>query len=164
MATNYGQPPHFDLSGPFFEPLARIEYGSSTGSKRLKMAIRRYTYKYIDDNFIFFKTYKGVRQNANRITSVNDTYNLNLRKLDAAETIEPSPSFITQNLLTSIFDYPSSKGLFFIEGVIQKRHSGSKPEFEWTAPNWFDIYRYGKIINNEIIVLKERSDLITRNG
>jgi len=168
MATNYGQPPHFDISKPLFAPLVRIEYGSSTGTKRSKLAIRRYTYQYINDSFVFFKTFAGVRQRGpdNRITSVNDTSNINIRNGHAVEKVsETSPTFITQTLLNSLFDHPSKIGLFFIEGRIYKQYipdNGGKPEFTFTAPEWFDIYRYGKIINNQIVVLKESEGVITR--
>lgn len=168
MATNYGQPPHFDISKPLFAPLARIEYGSSTGTKRHKLAIRRYTYKYTNNSFVFFKTYKGVRQRYSpRISSVVDTNNVNFRNYHAVETLEGAPEFITQNLLKSLFAYPNEGGIFFIEGRIKKWYtpeSGGKPEFTFAAPDWFDIYRYGKIINNQIVVLKESEETITRNG
>lgn len=170
MATNYGQPPHFDISKPLFAPLARIEYGSSTGVTRNKLAIRRYTYQYINDNFVFFKTFAGVRQREpdNRITSVNDTSNINTRNaVHSIEKVsETSPTFITQTLLNNLFDYPSKIGLFFIEGVIRKRYFPPSGRGDlgltFTAPEWFDIYRYGKIINNQIVVLKESEVVITK--
>lgn len=168
MATNYGQPPHFDISKPLFAPLARIEYGSSTGTKRHKLAIRRYTYKYTNNSFVFLKTYKGVRQRYSpRINSVVDTENVNLRNISAVETLEGAPSFLTQSRLRSFFAYPNEGGIFFIEGRIKKWYTpewGGKPKYTFTAPDWFDIYRYGKIINNQIVILKESEELITRNG
>jgi len=167
MATTYGQPPHFDLSKPLFTPLARIQYGSSIGNNRIKMAIRRYVYQYVNNSFVFLKTYKGTRQNPNRIKNVVDVNDINFRDtFNSVETLESSPEFITQDLLNSIFSFPNNGGIFFIEGRISKRHSppSSNPDFEWEAPNWFDIYRYGKIVNNKIVVLKEREgDLITRD-
>ena len=169
MATNYGQLPHFDISKPLFAPLVRIEYGSSTGTKRSKLAIRRYTYQYINNSFVFFKTFAGVRQRGpdNRITSVNDTSNINIRNaVHVIEKVsETSPTFITQTLLNNLFDHPSKIGLFFIEGRINKwctPENNPKLEFTFTAPEWFDIYRYGKIINNQIVVLKESEEMITR--
>jgi len=170
MATNYGQPPHFDLTKPLFAPLQRIEYGESDGTKRHKLAIRRYTYKYINNNFVFFKTYKGVRQRHEpRITSVVDAEIVNLKNAAAVETLEGAPEFnefLTQNLLKNLFAFPNSDGLFFIEGEIRKRYypAISYFEFEGSAPNWFDIYRYGKIVNNQIVILKESEETITKNG
>ena len=46
MATGYGQPPHFDLSRPFFSPVLRIEYGNSVGSTRMEL-----------DNYPFLNLY-----------------------------------------------------------------------------------------------------------
>jgi hypothetical protein len=165
MATNYGQPPHFDLSKPFFS-LARIEYSSSTGTCKKKLAIRRYTYNFINNNFVFNKAYKGVRQNPNRIKSVVDAGDVNTRDtLHAIEVAESSPSFATQTFLNSLFNFPNSFGLFFIEGLIKKYHSppGRDGKPLTTRPDWFYLYRYGKIINNEIIILKESEDQITRS-
>lgn len=166
MATNYGQLPHFDTSTPLFAPLARIEYGSSTGTKRNRLAIRRYTYRYTNNSFVFLKSYKGVRQNATRITSVVDNGDVNSRStLHALETLESAPTFLTQSILRNIFAYPNDGGIFFIEGRIKKWYtpeSGGKPEFTFTASDWFEIYRYGKIINNQIAVLKESEVRLTR--
>lgn len=167
MSTISGQPPHFDISEPLFAPLARIEYGSSTGIKRSQVAIRRYTYEYINDNFVFLKTFAGVRQRGpgNRITGVNDVLNINIRNaVHSVEKVsETSPTFMTQTLLNNLFDYPSKNGIFFIEGTIRK-WCGVNPNFKipFTAPEWFDIYRYGKIINNQIVVLKESEVVITK--
>ena len=166
MATNYGQLPHFDISKPLFTPLARIVHGSSAGTKRCKLAIRRYTYRYTNNSFVFLKSYKGVRQNPTRITSVVDNSDVNNRStLHASETLESAPTFLTQSILRSIFAYPNDGGTFFIEGRINKWYfaQNGKPELTFTAPEWFDIYRYGKIINNQIVILKESEDQVTRN-
>jgi hypothetical protein len=166
MATNYGQPPHFDISNPLFAPLVRIEYGSSTGTKRNKLAIRRYTYRYTNNSFVFLKSYKGVRQNPSRITSVVDNSDVNSRStLHASETLESAPTFLTQSILGSIIAYPNDGGIFFIEGRINKRYfaANGKSEFTGTAPDWFEIYRYGKIINNQIVILKEMEGQLTRS-
>jgi hypothetical protein len=166
MATNYGQLPHFDISKPLFAPLTRIEYGSSAGITRNKLAIRRYTYTYTNNSFVFLKSYKGVRQNPSRITSVVDNSDVNSRStLHATETLESAPTFLTQSILRSIFAYPNDGGIFFIEGRIKKRYfppSGRGTlELTGTAPDWFDIYRYGKIINNQIVILKESEEQLT---
>ena len=166
MATNYGQLPHFDISKPLFTPLARIVHGSSAGITRNKLAIRRYTYIYTNNSFVFLKSYKGVRQNPTRITSVVDNSDVNSRStLHASETLESAPTFLTQGILRSIFAYPNDGGIFFIEGRIKKRHfppSGrGNPNCAFTAPDWFDIYRYGKIINNQIVILKESEEQLT---
>jgi hypothetical protein len=167
MATNYGQPPHFDLSRPFFS-LARIEYGSSTGTVRMKIAIRRYTYRYTNNSFVFLKSYKGVRLNPSRITSIVDNSDVNSRStLHASETLESAPTFLTQSILRSIFAYPNEGGIFFIEGRISVRYyppARTILDFEGEAPDWFDIYRYGKIINNQIVVLKESEAQLTKNS
>jgi hypothetical protein len=166
MATDYGQLPHFDISKPLFAPLARIEYGSSPGTKRVKLAIRRYTYRYTNNSFVFLKSYKGVRQNPTKITSVVDNSDVNSRStLHATETLESAPTFLTQSILRSIFAYPNDGGIFFIEGRIKKRYfpASAKLKFTFTAPEWFDIYRYGKIINNQIVILKESEDQVTRS-
>ena len=163
MATNYGQPPHFDLSKPLFSPVLRIEYGNSVGSTRMKLAIRRYIYRYTNNSFVFLKSNKGVRQNPSRINNVVDSNDVNNRSIEHGfETIESAPPFSNQIFLRSIFAYPNEGGIFFIEGRISKRIS-IKPEFNWEAPDWFDIYRYGKIINNEIIILKESEGIITKD-
>ena len=60
MATGYGQLPHFDISKPLFTPLARIVHGSSTGITRSKLAIRRYTYRYTNNSFVFLNLIKGL--------------------------------------------------------------------------------------------------------
>lgn len=160
MATNYGQPPHFDISRPFFS-LARIEYGESAGRSRVQLAIRRYTYRYTNNSFVFLKTYKGVRQNSARITSVVDSSNVNSRSvLHAFETLEGAPSFLTQSRLRSIFAYPNEGGIFFIEGKISVRNRDDGNRYP--LPNWFDIYRYGKIIDNQIVVLQESEVIITK--
>ena len=161
MATNYGQPPHFDLSRPFFS-LARIEYGESTGKSRVQLAIRRYTYSYTNNSFVFLKSYKGVRQNTTRITSVVDNSDVNSRStLHASETLESAPSFLTQSRLRSIFAHPNDGGIFFIEGKISVRNRDDG--FHLPLPNWFDIYRYGKIIDNQIVVLQESEEKITKD-
>lgn len=164
MATNYGQLPHFDISKPLFTPLARIVHGSSAGTKRCKLAIRRYTYIYTNNSFVFLKSYKGVRQNPTRITSVVDNSDVNSRStLYASETLESAPTFLTQSILKSIFAYPNDGGIFFIEGRIKKRYFPAVAELQYTytAPEWFDIYRYGKIINNQIVILKESEEQLT---
>ena len=164
MATGYGQPPHFDLSKPLFSPVLRIEYGGSIGSARKKITIRRYTYSYTNNSFVFLKSYKGVRQNPTRITSVVDNSDVNNRStLHASETLESAPSFLTQSRLRSIFAHPNEGGIFFIEGMISKRLS-INPDYYFEAPDWFDIYRYGKIIDNQIIVLKESEVQLTKNS
>lgn len=164
MATGYGQLPHFDISKPLFTPLTRIVHGSSTGTKRNKLAIRRYTYRYTNNSFVFLKSYKGVKQNPIKITSVVDNSDVNSRStLYASETLESAPTFLTQSILRSIFAYPNDGGIFFIEGRIKKRYfpGTAKLEFTYTAPEWFDIYRYGKIINNQIVILKESEEQLT---
>ena len=162
MATNYGQPPHFDLSTPFFS-LARIEYGESAGRSRIQLAIRRYTYRYTNNSFVFLKTYKGVRQNSSRINNVVDSDDVNNRSIENAfETAEGAPAFLTQSRLKDIFAYPNEGGIFFVEGKISVRNRDDGNRYP--LPNWFDIYRYGKIINNEIVVLKESEVKITKDS
>ena len=161
MATNYGQLPHFDISRPFFS-LARIEYGESAGKSRVQLAIRRYTYSYTNNSFVFLKSYKGVRQNPSRITSVVDNSDVNSRSiLHASETLESAPTFLTQSKLRSIFAYPNEGGIFFIEGRISVRNRDDGGRFP--LPNWFDIYRYGKIINNQIVIQQESEVKITKD-
>jgi hypothetical protein len=163
MATNYGQPPHFDISKPLFAPLTRIVYGTSAGRSRIKLAIRRYTYRYTNNSFVFLKSYKGVRQNPTRITSVVDNSDVDSRStLHASETLESAPTFLTQSTLRSIFAYPNDGGIFFIEGRISIRNRDDGGRFP--LPNWFDIYRYGKIINNQIVILKESEEQLTNDA
>lgn len=162
MATNYGQPPHFDLSKPLFTPILRIEYGETAGKSRVQLAIRRYTYRYTNNSFVFLKSYKGVRQNANRIKNVVDSNDVNNRGTEYAfETAESAPTFLTQSRLRDIFAYPNEGGIFFVEGKIsvRNRDDGNRDPL----PNWFDVYRYGKIINNQIVVLKESEVRITKD-
>lgn len=161
MATTYGQSPHFDISSPFFDdgnPLYNIQYGLSVGHSRKKIAIRKYVFNYINNTFVFYKTYDGIKQNQTRINKVNDVEDINLRSsMYYVEKIGEVPSFITQSFLNSIFLNPSQNNIFFIEGIISKITSPpSRPgRYLLSLPNLFSLYRYGKIINDKIIICKE---------
>jgi hypothetical protein len=177
MSQVYGQRPHFDNNNVSFDPVGTrydyaaynkgdglpgynlaIQYGLSFGNKRKKTCLRRYVFIYNASNNIFnyYKTYKGVR-NFKNLDSVVDLDELNARsEIHATEiTNENEPTFITQDILKSLFSFPGDNNIFFVEGshyisvVNTKMQSEAK-----NSPNFFKIYRYGKIINDKIVVCK----------
>jgi len=181
----YGQAPHFNTDSVSFDPVGTIynyapdnkgnglpdynlaiQYGTSFGNKRKEMCLRRYVYQYnINTNiFTYYKTYKGVR-NFKNLNSVVDLEELNNRSQTHATEInnESEPTFITNNILHSLFSFPSHNDYFFVEGshynnVINQNNLDMKPPNKVIEPidkpNFFKIYRYGKIVDNKIVVCK----------
>lgn len=183
MSTIYGQSPHFNNSDPYFDPIGEsypvsnsnglptlksggkgIFYGSSSGSSRKSFCIRRYVYQYnfINKNFIFYKTYKGVR-NFEQPNNVIDIDELNARSLIHSTEIltENEPSFITQSILNSLFSFPSDNDYFFVEGVHSIRGGHG---VAITGSNFFKIYRYGKITQNNIILIYKNNHIERRES
>jgi hypothetical protein len=180
----YGQPPYFDNTFVSFSPVGTtynyapddkangllnynlaIQYGMSFGNSRKKMCLRRYVYQYnINTNiFTYYKTYKGVR-NFKNLNSVVDLDELNARsQIHSTEiTDEAEPTFITNSILHSLFSFPSNNDYFFVEGshynniinydyLTKPKNKAIQPI---DKPNFFKIYRYGKIVNNNIVVCK----------
>jgi hypothetical protein len=179
MSQVYGQRPHFDNNNVSFDPIGQsygfgsdfpptlktggkaIVYESSPGgSSRKSLCIRRYVYQYtsINNAFNYYKTYKGVR-NFEQPNSVADVSELNSRSLIHSTEIlgENEPTFITQDILKSLFSFPSNNNYFFIEGVHSIRIKG---KYEYGAkPNYFKIYRYGKITSNNIVLVYKNNNI-----
>lgn len=180
MANIYGQPPHFDNSTPNFARIGSvldisnsqtpnnfittIPFGAVVGNKRnRRQCLRRHIYQYVNDSFVFYETRKGVRQKFGGISSVADLADLNSRSaIHAALTTETAPTYISQELLRSLFAIPSNNSYFFVEGAIA-RSNDTGSSGSGLRPQWFSIYRYGKIKNGVIIVCKETTEVITRN-
>ena len=137
MSITVGQIPHFDISTVNFSPIGStyltgagpgsagskivILYGSSSGAKRKKIALRRYVYQYlIEDNFSFVTTYKGVRNRSVLPSYVGDTNDLNNRTITHGIELplEPDPTHITQTLLKSLFLYPNFQDYFFLDCTV----------------------------------------------
>ena len=166
MSITVGQTPHFDISTVNFSPIGStyltgdgpgsagskiiIMYGSSSGAKRKKIALRRYVYQYlIEDNFSFVTTYKGVRNRSVLPSYVGDTNDLNNRAITHGTELplEPDPTHITQTLLKSLFLYPNFQDYFFLDCSISIRVGASiVPE---SKPNFLEIYRYGKLSKDD---------------
>lgn len=187
MANVYGQPPYFDNSTPDFSPvgtqldvrnsilpvnfITTIPYGPFLGgNKRTKeAALVRYVYQYVNNSFVFYKKYKGVRKKLRdgTLDSVVDLADLNARSaIHATELSGTPPAEITQNILRSLFSFPSPNSYFFVEGVISipvTRNAGDYTELR-QKQKFFSIYRYGKIENGVIVVCKESSNVKTRDG
>jgi len=169
--TTYGQPPYFDINNVSFDPIGdkyfyyrnfgeniAIKYGENYGNKRKNTCLRRYlfTYNALNNVFNYYKTYKGVR-NFKNLDSVVDLDELNARsEIHAIEiTNENEPTFISQNILKSLFVFPGDNNIFFVEGshYISVVNTKLKSEPK-NRPNFFKIYRYGKIVDNKIVVCK----------
>lgn len=175
MSTVYGQPPYFDNNDPYFDPVGEfypfgpdvptsksggkaIAYGSSFGPTRKRLCIRRYVYQYsaINNVFNYYKTYKGVR-NFEQPDSVIDIDELNARSLihSTEITTENEPLFITQSILNSLFSFPSNNSYFFIEGVHSIKIGGG----DISHPSFFQIYRYGKITENNVVIIYKNNNI-----
>jgi hypothetical protein len=178
MANIYGQPPYFDNTTPDFPRIGEtvdntnapngsifktIKYGGpfyKSGIRKSRSALRRHIYQYnINNGFVFYKTYKGVRKLTKNsiILNVKDVDDLNQRSLShSTETNETEPVYITNALLNSIFNFPSNNDYFFVEVSLDYFKAGM-PSSEVNPKYYFaNIYRYGKITqNNVIIVCKE---------
>jgi hypothetical protein len=150
---------------------------SSTRYRRL--ALRRHVYQYLNKNFVFFKTYKGVRKKIpnGTISSVVDLDDLNARSMiHAIETQEAAPEYISQSLLNSLFDSPSNDYFFVEVSLSRPRYSGAVEDNGCGDPgdcegrlclgkkSWCEIYRYGIIKNSLIVVCKECSSVKTSMG
>jgi hypothetical protein len=182
MTNVYGQPPHFDNNDPYFDPVGEtysfytpptlksggkaILYGSGSTGSRKNLCIRRYVYQYIsmNDNFNYYKTYKGVK-NFEQPDNVIDISELNSRSLvhSSEVTGESEPTFITQSILKSLFSFPSNNSYFFIEGVHSiaiEKEPGDFPNLP--IPNFFKIYRYGKITQNNIVIVYKNNNIERR--
>jgi hypothetical protein len=183
--ATYGQHPYFDNSTPDFDQVGEtyewpiyyapgsaptiksggkaILYGSSLGSSRKSVCIRRYVYQYniINNIFSYYKTYKGVR-NFEQPDNVIDVGELNSRSLThSTETAETEPIFITQTILQSLFSFPSNGDYFFIEGCHSIRF-GDPNQGDKSRPNFFKIYRYGKITHNNIVLVYKNNNIERR--
>jgi hypothetical protein len=185
MSTTIGQLPHFDVSTPNFTPIGTtyltgsgpgstgskivILYGSSDGQTRKRLALRRYVYRFIetsvDIRFIFFATYKGVRNRDSLPLYVGDANDVNDRFSVYGEPLplELEPSYITQNLLKTLFLYPNIDDYFFIDGSHSCRMG--PPNLYGPKPNFFEIYRYGKLSKDDItkIISFKNNLLATRS-
>jgi hypothetical protein len=177
--ATYGQHPYFDNSTPDFEPIGSsyltdrtepptlsssgkaILYDSSIGDSRSKACLRRYSYQYnINTNiFTYYKTYKGVR-NFEQPDSVIDITELNARSLiHSTEIIGSSaPSFIDQNILQTLFKFPSHNDYFFVEGSHYYQKGADEDNGGSDRNNFFKIYRYGKITSNNIILIYKNNN------
>lgn len=193
MGIKYGQPPYFEISTPDFQrvgsvvslnadgrpPIIAIEYGCAIrASKRYRrLALRRHVYQYLNKNFVFYKTYKGVRKGSPGISSVVDLDDLNTRSLThATETQETEPDYINQNLLNSLFDSPSNDYFFVEVSISRPRYDGAVEDNGCGDPgdcegrlcinkkSWCEIYRYGVIKNGLIVLSKESSSVKTQWG
>lgn len=173
MSTIIGQLSHFDISTPNFDPIGSsytvpngtkiiIPYGSSDGEKRKRLALRRYVYYYIFNNFDFVGSYKGVRNRTTLPSNVGDTDDLNTRfaLYGSLVSSETAPSYITQDLLNTLFLYPNSTDFFFIDGSHSCRMG--PPSIYGPKPNFFEIYRYGKLSKTDSTqVLSFKNNLIS---
>jgi len=187
MANVYGQPPYFDNSTPDFSPvgtqldirnpefsvnfITTIPFGPFVdGNRRTKEAgIVRYVYQYVNNSFVFYKKYKGVRKKlrSGTLNSVVDLADLNARSaIHATELSGTPPTEITQNILRSLFSFPSPNSYFFVEGAISVPTAKNAGNYSVVRQKqkFFSIYRYGKIENGVIVVCKESSDVKTKSG
>jgi hypothetical protein len=180
MSTVIGQLSHFDISTPNFNPIGSsystnkgpgrpgtivnkivITYGSSDGVKRRRLALRRYVYAYAQGAFIFFQTYKGVRNRQSLPSNVGDVDDLNRRFSIYGQpiTTEAEPYYISQSLLKSLFLYPNYMDYFFIDGSHSCRMGGSSQY--GPKPNFLEIYRYGKLSKDDITqVISYKNNLL----
>jgi hypothetical protein len=180
--ATYGQPPYFDNStltfdpigdeynyGPLgFQPIGQniaIQYGSSFGNSRQKFCIRRYVFQYKATNnvFLYYKTYEGTR-GPSFYSAVNDVTGINeiiLNQPSNEITGEDQPTYITNQILHSLFNFSSNDDYFFVEGAHFKTKEKIRTSLSSTwKPNFFKIYRYGKITdNNNILLLKQNSSI-----
>lgn len=177
MGINYGQPPYFDNTTPDFDRIGdvvdvsnpesaftafkTIQFGGpflKRGSRKYLSCLRRHIYQYTNNSFVFYKTYTGVRKlfQTTHISNVADVSNLNTRSLTRSiETQETEPVYVNQDLLNALFNFPSNNDYFFVEVSIDyfkaSESIASTPKYHHA-----NIYRYGKITqNNVIIVCKE---------
>jgi hypothetical protein len=190
--TTYGQPPYFDNSTLNFDPIGTqynygplgiqpsgqnkaIQYGSSFGDSRLKLCARRYLFQYQATNniFVYYKTYQGNRGHGSS-SSVNDVAFLNdlIQENILEITNENEPTFLTNDILHSLFSFPSNNDYFFVEGahfvnrVRRITYEGSDWDNKRMRPNFFKIRRYGKMssipFNGEIsrvLIYKENFNI-----
>jgi hypothetical protein len=181
--ATYGQHPYFDISQANFTPPGEgyiapgqntppssdqnfaIKYGSNLGNKRNQECLRRYIYQYNTqgNTFVYYSTHKGVR-NFGPIASVIDLAELNTRSAEHATQLigATTPSFITNNLLHSLFSFPSNGDFFFVEGAHYTWVMGGRDNSASQQPNFFKIYRYGKMQNGQIVICKNNPNLIER--
>lgn len=179
--ATYGQHPYFDNSTPNFGQVGEayetisispatpksggyaIKYGLSYGNTRRRRCIRRYVYQYssVGNIFNYYKTYNGVR-NFEQPDSVIDVGELNSRSLIHSTEItgETEPVFITQVILNSLFNFPSNDDYFFIEGAHSISFSDiRKKSPSRDRPNFFKIYRHGKITHNNIVLVYKNNNI-----
>lgn len=173
MSISYGQPPYFDNSTPDFDRIGEtvdtsnstgggvfktIKFGgpfSKQGSRKIYAYLRRHIYQYTNNSFVFYKTYKGVRKKFPNsiISNVADVNDLNQRSLTrSTETQETEPVYINQDILNTIFSFPSNNDYFFVEVSVDyfKESETSSAIAKYHHAN---IYRYGKITQNNIIIV-----------
>lgn len=179
MSIIFGQPPYFDTNDPYFNPIGdsyltentenptptssgkAILYGSTTGNTRVKFCLRRYIYRFdsITNAFIYYKTYKGVRNSFEQPNNVTNITELNNRSLIHSTEIlnAPEPTFLTQSLFQDLFKYPKNNDYFFVEGSHHKLINTTNGPSQ-TRPMFYKIYRYGKITSNNVVIVYKNNN------